>query len=98
MQRKEDQVKNAISAFIYIINLFIIQVCQSGSVGLGGPGCQCGPGGQGCPGGQGGPGGQVCHCIWFTWSKQSDYRDNLRCHVCDTLTSRPTWERSAEFR
>ena len=57
MQRKEDQVKNAISAFIYIINLFIIQVCQSGSVGLGGPGCQCGPGGQGCPGGQGGPGG-----------------------------------------
>ena len=58
MQRKEDQVKNAISAFIYIINLFIIQVCQSGSVGLGGPGCQCGPGGQGCPGGQGGPGVQ----------------------------------------
>ena len=73
MQRKEDQVKNAISAFIYIINLFIIQVCQSGSVGLGGPGCQCGPGGQGCPGGQGGPGDQVCQCIWFTWSKQSDY-------------------------
>ena len=71
MQRKEDQVKNAISAFIYIINLFIIQVCQSGSVGLGGPGCQCGPGGQGCPGGQGGPGDQVCQCIWFTWSKQS---------------------------
>ena len=57
MQRKEDQVKNAISAFIYIINLFIIQVCQSGSVGLGGPGCQCGPGGQGCPDSQGGPGG-----------------------------------------
>ena len=62
MQRKEDQVKNAISAFIYIINLFIIQVCQSGSVGLGGPGCQCGPGGQGCPGGQGGPGGPGCQC------------------------------------
>ena len=59
MQRKEDQVKNAISAFIYIINLFIIQVCQSGSVGLGGPGCQCGPGGQGCLGGQVGPGDQV---------------------------------------
>ena len=58
MQRKEDQVKNAISAFIYIINLFIIQVCQSGSVGLGGPGCQCGPGGQG------GPGDQVCQCIY----------------------------------
>ena len=70
MQRKEDQVKNAISAFIYIINLFIIQVCQSGSVGLGGPGCQCGPGGQGCPGGQGGPGGQVCHCIWFSLNNQ----------------------------
>ena len=67
MQRKEDQVKNAISAFIYIINLFIIQVCQSGSVGLGGPGCQCGPGGQG------GPGDQVCQCIWFTWSKQKGY-------------------------
>ena len=85
MQRKEDQVKNAISAFIYIINLFIIQVCQSGSVGLGGPGCQCGPGGQGCPGGQGGPDDQ-CICIWFTWSKQSDYQENLRCHACDTLT------------
>ena len=84
MQRKEDQVKNAISAFIYIINLFIIQVCQSGSVGLGGPGCQCGPGGQGCLGGQGGPGDQVCHCIWC---KQSDYRENLRCHACDLLTN-----------
>ena len=83
MQRKEDQVKNAISAFIYIINLFIIQVCQSGSVGLGGPGCQCGPGGQGCLGGQGGPGDQVCQCIWFTWSQQSNYRENLRCHACD---------------
>ena len=77
MQRKEDQVKNAISAFIYIINLFIIQVCQSGSVGLGGPGCQCGPGGQG------GPGDQVCQCVWFPWSKQSNYRENLRCHACD---------------
>ena len=69
MQRKEDQVKNAISAFIYIINLFIIQVCQSGSVGLGGPGCQCGPGGQGCLGGQGGPGlhglnNQIIEKIW----------------------------------
>ena len=29
---------------------------------------------------QGGPGDQVCQCIWFTWSKQSDYRKNLRCH------------------
>ena len=77
MQRKEDQVKNAISAFIYIINLFIIQVCQSGSVGLGGPGCQCGPGGQGCLGGQGGPGDQVCQCVWFISSKQSDYLENL---------------------
>ena len=77
MQRKEDQVKNAISAFIYIINLFIIQVCQSGSVGLGGPGCQCGPGGQG------GPGDQVCQCIWFTWSKQSVYGEILRCHAFD---------------
>ena len=37
------------------------------SGGLGGPGGPCGPGGQG------GPGDQVCHCIWFTWSKQSDY-------------------------
>ena len=39
-----------------------------------------GPGGQG---GQGGPGDQICQCIWFTWSKQSDYRENLRCHASD---------------
>ena len=43
-----------------------------------------GPGGQG---GQGGPGDQICQCIWFTWSKQSDYQENLRCHACDTLTN-----------
>ena len=48
--------------------------------GTGGPGCQCGPGGQGC---LGGPGDQVCQCIWFTWYKQSDYQENLRCHACD---------------
>ena len=30
-----------------------------------------------------GPGDEVCQCIWFTWSKQSDYRENLRCHACD---------------
>ena len=53
------------------------------SGGPGGPGRQCGPGGQGCLGGQRGPGDQVCQCIWFTWSKQSDYRENLRCHACD---------------
>ena len=44
------------------------------------------PGGQGYLGGQGGPGDQVCQCIWFTWSKQSNYQENLRCHACDTLT------------
>ena len=52
----------------------------------GGPGGPGGPGGQGCLGGQGGPGDQVCQCIWFTWSKQSNYRKNLICHACDTLT------------
>ena len=50
--------------------------------GAGGSGCQCGPGGpcgaggpggQGCLGGQGGPGDQVCQCIWFIWSKESNY-------------------------
>ena len=60
--------------------------------GPGGPGCQYGPDGQGCPVGQGGPGGpggqgcpgdQVCQYIWFTWSKQSDDRGNLRCCACD---------------
>ena len=57
--------------------------CQCGPCGqgcLGGPGGPCGPGGQGCLGSQGCPGDQVCQCIWFTWSKQSDYRKNLRCH------------------
>ena len=71
----------------YILDKSLIsQVCQSGPGGPGGPGCQCGAGGQGCLGGQGSPGDQVCQCIWFTWSKQSDYRDNLRCHACDKLT------------
>ena len=56
------------------------------SGGPGGPGGPDGLGGQGCLGGQGGPGNQVCQCIWFTWSQQSNYRENLRCHACDTLT------------
>ena len=56
---------------------------SGGPGGPGGSGFQCGPGGQGCLGGQGGPGDQVCQCLWFTWSKQSDYRENLRCHACD---------------
>ena len=67
--RKEDQVNNASSVFIFIINLLIIQGCQSGSVGLGGQlvrlsgwsgwsGWSGDPGGQGCPGDQGGFGGQ----------------------------------------
>ena len=51
--------------------------------GPGGPGSPGGPGGQGCLGGQGGPGDQVCQCIWFAGSKQSNYRENLRCHACD---------------
>ena len=54
-----------------------------GPVGPGSPG---GPGGQGCLGGQSGPDDQVCQCIWFARSKQSNYRENLRCHTCDTLT------------
>ena len=54
----------------------IVQLVQVAS-GLSGPG---GPGG---PVGQAGPGDQVCQCIWFPWSKQSNYRDNLRCHACD---------------
>ena len=32
---KQDQVNNASSAFIFMINLLIIQGCQSGSVGRG---------------------------------------------------------------
>ena len=32
---KQDQVNNANSAFIFMINLLIIQGCQSGSVGRG---------------------------------------------------------------
>ena len=54
-----------------------------GPVGPGGPGSPGGPGGEGCLGGQSGPGDQVCQCIWFAWSKQSNYRENLRCHACD---------------
>ena len=55
---------------------------SGGPGGPGGSGFQCGPGGQGCLGGQGGPGDQVCQCILFTWYKQSDYRENLRCYAC----------------
>ena len=58
----------------------------SGPGGPGGPGGLGGPGGQGYLGVQGGPGDQVCQCIWFPWSKQSNYRENLRCHACDGLT------------
>ena len=35
-KHEQGQVNNANSAFILIINLFIIQGCQSGSVGRGG--------------------------------------------------------------
>ena len=59
------------------------------------PGDQCDPGGPGGPGGQGGPGDQVCQGMWFSWSKQSNYRENLRCHACDGLTHGRTWESSA---
>ena len=89
---KQGQVNNAVSAFILII-ILISRGCQSGLIGQGGPCCPGGPGGtggpggQGCLGGQGGPGDQVCQCIWFTWSKQSNYRENLRCHACDTHTN-----------
>ena len=51
MAPKKDQVNNANSAFIFMINLFIIQGCHNGSVGrigqlggLGGPGSLGGPG------------------------------------------------------
>ena len=54
-----------------------------GTGGPGGPGCQCGPGGPGGQGCLGSPGDQVCQCILFLWSKQSNDRKNLRCHVCD---------------
>ena len=39
-KHKQDQVNNANSAFIFMINIFIIQGCQSGSVGRDG---QTGP-------------------------------------------------------
>ena len=55
---KQDQVNNANSAFI-LINCWISQGFQSGSIGPGGPG---GPDSLGCPGvpdGQGGRGGRV---------------------------------------
>ena len=45
---------------------------------------------EGCLGGQSGPGDQVCQCIWFAWSKQSNYRKNLGCHACDGLTNTHT--------
>ena len=50
---KLDQVDNANSTFIFLIN----QGCQISPIGQGGPGdqvCQCNPGG---PGGPGAPGG-----------------------------------------
>ena len=78
-------MNNANSASI-LINPLISRGFQSGSIGPGGPGSPGGPGGQGCLGGQSGPGDQVCQCIWFAWSKQSNYRENLRCHACDGLT------------
>ena len=62
---------------------FVICCCLSFVGSPGSPGRHCGPGGQGCLGGQGGPGDQGCQCIWFTWCKQSDYRENLRCHAFD---------------
>ena len=32
------------------------------------------------------PSDKVCQILWFTWSKQSDYKGNSRCHACDTRT------------
>ena len=56
--RKEDQVNNASSVFIFIINLLIIQGCQSGSVGqlVSWSGWSDWSDGLGVPGGPGGPG------------------------------------------
>ena len=63
---KQDQVNNANSASIFMINLLIIQGCQSwsgwsgcsgGLVGPGGPGGPSDPHGPGGPGNPGGPGG-----------------------------------------
>ena len=90
-QYEQDQVNYLNSAFI-LKNCLISRDRQSGLIGQGGqggpggPGSPDGPGGQGCLGGQSGPGDQVCQCIWFAWSKQSNYRENLRCHACDGLT------------
>ena len=70
---------------------------QGGPGNPGGPGSPGGPGGQGCLGGQSGPDDQVCQCIWFAWSKQSYYRENLRFHACDKQTSRILFEESLEF-
>ena len=75
----------------------MFRVSQKG--GPGDPGGPGGPGDPGClcgPGGQGGPCDQFCQGIWFKWSKQSDYQENLRCHTCDTqleksCTSCPNW-------
>ena len=52
-----DQVNNANSAIIFLIN----QDCQSGSVGQSGPG---GPGGVGSPGG---PGGRSDQPSWYAF-------------------------------
>ena len=88
MKVRQNQVNNANYTFI-LINDLISRGFQSGWIGPSGPGSPGGPGGLGGPGGQGylgvqgGPGDQVCQCIWFAWSKQSNYRENLRCHACD---------------
>ena len=66
-RRKLDQVNNAKSAFILMINLLISQRCHSGLIGQGCPGgpyCPVGLGGscrqgdKGCLGGQGSHGCQ----------------------------------------
>ena len=58
-----------------------------------GPGDPCVLGGPGGPGGPGDPGGQDVSLddmhsenVWFSWSKPSNYRGKLRCHVCDRRT------------
>ena len=58
IETRQDKVNDANSAFIFIINLFIIQGCQSGSVGRGGLVGFGDLGGPGDPGGLGGPGCQ----------------------------------------
>ena len=96
MEDKLEQVNNADSAFIFLVNLLINQCCRTGLI------IQVVQVDHVVHVVQVDQMVQVVHVVqvvkaaqvvslddihseslWFTWSKPTDYSEKLRCHACD---------------